>query len=174
MAEEKCKEGFKWCPIQKKCIPVDQMKGQGKGDARGQGHGPMGKPEMKEAIDLVDVILTGDYGQYKTLQDCLCLADEMIDEVENKIDNVPDQDIATLQGDVEDELSKDEDQKEEPMKEVMLRAVRNLLKEEDYRTFFKSKLDKWNIKSPTELSGDKKKEFFDQVDKEWKAKKESD
>jgi hypothetical protein len=49
-----------------------------------------------------------------------------------------------------------------------------LIKEEDYREFFKGMLSKWNIKSPTELSDDKKKEFFDQVDKGWKGKKETD
>jgi len=34
-------------------------------------------------------------------------------------------------------------------------------------------LNKFGVNSPTELSGEKKKEFFNQVDKKWKSKKES-
>jgi hypothetical protein len=41
-------------------------------------------------------------------------------------------------------------------------------------SFFKSMLTKWNIKSPSDLDDKKKKEFFNAVDKAWKAKKETD
>ena len=61
-----------------------------------------------------------------------------------------------------------------PLEEKMVASVKLLISEEDYKTFFKSMMKKWNINSPSELSDDKKKEFFDVVDKEWKAKKESD
>jgi len=43
---------------------------------------------------------------------------------------------------------------------------------EAYQKFFKSALDKFNIKSPTELDGDKKKEFFNYIDKNYDAKNE--
>ena len=38
---------------------------------------------------------------------------------------------------------------------------------EAYQKFFNSALKKFGVKSPSELEGDKKKEFFDYVDKNW-------
>lgn len=48
--------------------------------------------------------------------------------------------------------------------------------EEDtaYQKFFRKMLDNWGVSSPAELDDEKKKEFFNAVDKAWKAKKESD
>ena len=40
---------------------------------------------------------------------------------------------------------------------------------EAYQKFFNSALKKFGVKSPAELKGDKKKEFFDYVDKNWTA-----
>jgi len=45
---------------------------------------------------------------------------------------------------------------------------------EAYKKFFEEKLKKFGVKSPAELEGDKKKEFFDEIDKEWEGDKESD
>lgn len=45
---------------------------------------------------------------------------------------------------------------------------------ERYQKFFNAALKKFGIKSPADLSGDKKKEFFDYVDKNYKADNESD
>lgn len=173
MKKQKCKPGFRWCPIQKKCVPIDPEKLKGQRQGRGQGQGPMGQPNKRtqEAVDLVDVILTGDYDKYRKIQRTLTLTDELVDEVENKIDHVPDQNIDALYQSVFDELSTDS---MTPVEESMVKSIKKLLKEEDYREFFKGMLKKWNISSPAELSGDKKKEFFDQVDKNWKAKKETD
>ena len=53
--------------------------------------------------------------------------------------------------------------------------IGEILKEEtDYQKFFKTVLDKFNVKSPAELDDSKKKEFFDYVDANWKADKETD
>jgi len=41
-----------------------------------------------------------------------------------------------------------------------------------YKAFFDKKLKKFGVSSPAELKGDQKKKFFDEVDKEWKGKKE--
>ena len=38
-----------------------------------------------------------------------------------------------------------------------------------YQKFFKSALKKFGVKSPAELKGEKKKEFFNYVDKNWKG-----
>ena len=51
---------------------------------------------IKEAMDLVDVILVGDYSKYKKVQEADEITDDVLDEVENKIDTVPDQDLQQL------------------------------------------------------------------------------
>jgi len=136
---------------------------------------PKGVEEMdkiKEASDLVDIILTGDYTHYKKIQEADTTADEVLDEVENKIDTVPDQDLAALQQDVVDELTKDDEVTE--VEEQIAISISRLIKEEPYRDFFKGMLKKYNVTNPSDLDGEKKKEFFNAVDKGWKAKKESD
>jgi len=45
---------------------------------------------------------------------------------------------------------------------------------ERYQKFFKSALKKFGVTSPGELEGDKKKEFFDYVDKNYEADNEAD
>lgn len=44
----------------------------------------------------------------------------------------------------------------------------------EYQKFFQSALKKFGVESPAELSGDKEKEFYDYIDKNWKGDKESD
>ena len=48
------------------------------------------------------------------------------------------------------------------------------IKEGDYEAFFQAAMKKFGISSPDELDDDKKKEFFNYVDKNYKAKKETD
>ena len=43
-----------------------------------------------------------------------------------------------------------------------------------YKEFFQKALKKWGVSSPKELEGGDKKEFYDYVDRNWKAEKESD
>ena len=53
--------------------------------------------------------------------------------------------------------------------------IRQIIREEtEYQKFFNSALAKYKVKSPKELSGDKEKEFYDYVDKNWKADTETD
>ena len=47
-------------------------------------------------------------------------------------------------------------------------------RDEEYEKFFQSALKKFGVSSPSELKGDKKKEFFDYVDKNWKGENEED
>ena len=44
--------------------------------------------------------------------------------------------------------------------------------DEAYEKFFNKALKKYNVDDPSELSKEKKKEFFDYVDKNWKADNE--
>jgi len=47
-------------------------------------------------------------------------------------------------------------------------------KQKKYQAFFNSALKKFGVKSPAELEGDKKKEFYDYVDANYEADNESD
>ena len=44
----------------------------------------------------------------------------------------------------------------------------------EYKAFFKKTLKKFGVTEPDQLKGDKKKEFYDAIDKGWKADKETD
>ena len=44
----------------------------------------------------------------------------------------------------------------------------------EYQKFFASVLKKFGVSSPAELSGDKEKEFYNYIDKNWDGKKETD
>lgn len=50
--------------------------------------------------------------------------------------------------------------------------VKRLKEDTEYQKFFRSAMDKFGVKSPKELSDKKKKEFFNYVDKNYKAKGE--
>ncbi|WP_298751796.1 hypothetical protein [uncultured Arcobacter sp.] len=54
--------------------------------------------------------------------------------------------------------------------------IQVLLSEEKsaYDKYFEKMLAKYNVKSPNELSDEDKKKFYDEVDKGWKADKETD
>ena len=53
-------------------------------------------------------------------------------------------------------------------------GLKGVNEETEYQKFFKKKLKEFGVSSPDELADEKKKEFFDMVDKEWKADKETD
>ena len=44
----------------------------------------------------------------------------------------------------------------------------------EYQAFFNKKLKKFGVKSPSGLSDEDKKKFFDERDKEWKGENEKD
>lgn len=44
--------------------------------------------------------------------------------------------------------------------------------ETEYQKFFKKKLEKYGVKSPSELSAEDKKKFFAEVEKEWAGDEE--
>jgi hypothetical protein len=77
----------------------------------------------------------------------------------NKINHVPDQNARGLVGSIRKQLGEFNNLSESAKKA--------------YVDYFKSMLAKWNIKSVKELPDDKKKEFFNAVDKGWKATHEN-
>ena len=79
---------------------------------------------------------------------------------------------------IADVLNQDKKQKKEQAK--MMREVQKKLKEkdsvevaeedgdkEDYMKFFAGKLKKYGVKSPAELDDEKKKKFFNEIEKDW-------
>ena len=57
-------------------------------------------------------------------------------------------------------------------KDLIEASKKVLNTEEEYKDFFAKAMKKFGISSPSELSGDKEKEFYDYIDKNWKGKKE--
>lgn len=58
---------------------------------------------------------------------------------------------------------------------ITLRRIKNSViveAEETYKEFFAKKLEKYDVKSPAELSDEDKQKFFDEVDAEWEGEKE--
>jgi len=54
----------------------------------------------------------------------------------------------------------------------LLEKIELYLNEEtEYQKFFQKKLEKFGVKSPTELDDAKKKEFFSEIEKEWTGEK---
>lgn len=62
----------------------------------------------------------------------------------------------------------------EEVEEVEEKVTKEESKKEKYQKFFQAALKKFGVKSPAELEGDKKKEFFDYVDKNYEADNEAD
>ena len=61
-----------------------------------------------------------------------------------------------------------------PEKEKETKIGEYNIDEGEYEKFFQAAMKKFGISSPDELEDDKKKEFFNYVDKNYKAKKETD
>lgn len=72
-----------------------------------------------------------------------------------------------------------EEETEEDL-DTLFEAAMNVFKEpeiaegdkEEYEKFFKAALKKFGVSSPAELKGDKEKEFYNYIDKNWKADNE--
>jgi len=54
--------------------------------------------------------------------------------------------------------------------------IKTIIREEKtaYQEFFTKALSKFGVSSPKELKGDKEKEFYDYVDKNWQGETETD
>jgi len=108
--------------------------------------GPMGAQSQARVTTVIDVGDDKEEVEYPTV---------MGQKVANKISTVPDQDPERQLHAIKSELS-----------EMILQELTA------YQQFFKSMLVKYGVKSPKELSPEKRKEFFAKVNKAWKAKHE--
>ncbi len=164
-----CKKGFIWCPNTKKCIPEEDQrsKGEGRGKGFGKGKGPIGIPvgsdkkrprnERRELVKEPPVEVDGDI-KIKKIKELLS---SMIDEVykiaedENALNNAPpeepEEEFGALKKDIAESYK--------------------FLDESEYQEFFKSMLKKFGVTGVNQLKGDKKKEFFDTIEKKWTKEK---
>ena len=53
-------------------------------------------------------------------------------------------------------------------------GTRDFKEDDGYKAFFQKALKKWGASSPDEIKDEDKKEFYDYVDRNWKADKETD
>ena len=53
-------------------------------------------------------------------------------------------------------------------------GTRDFKEDDGYKAFFQKALKKWGASSPDDIPEDDKKEFYDYVDRNWKADKETD
>ena len=53
-------------------------------------------------------------------------------------------------------------------------GARDFKEDDGYKAFFQKALKKWGVSSPDEIKDEDKKEFYDYVDRNWKADKETD
>lgn len=176
--------------MQGKCVPAGQ-KGQGQQLGRGMGDGPMGKP-MTKAQEM----FAADFPEFKKIEKTVdMLVDSAMTECgmspgdSNNTQNTPSNDAEEELDRVHDDIAgygdpDDEDReysagdsgyyKDEDEEEINLGSqLESVLQEEDYKTYFKSMMDKEGIDSIEDLSDEKKKSFFNKVDSMWKAKNES-
>ena len=128
---------------------------------------------MKEAIDP----------KYKTFYDQVYKHVNELDRIlgANKPPKVPEEiwnKVYGLVGQMADKIDFLDDSllknltKENTMNTKTESIVNRLKEDTEYQKFFKSAMDKFGVKSPKGLSDKKKKEFFNYVDKNYKAKGE--
>ena len=167
-----CKRGFVWCPNSKKCIPEGEQKskGEGRGKGYGQGKGPIGVPagsdkkrprnERREIVKEPPVAVDKEIElkKFKNAKEALNLIlgeTYKVDEDENTLDNEPNEEP-------EEEL--------DALRKDIAESYK-FIDESAYQDYFEGMMKKFGVTKPSELKGEKKKEFFDAVDKGWKGEK---
>lgn len=97
---------------------------------------------------------------------------KILDKINDVLDKMDEKYQKNILGKELEFLYKTEE--DESLKELIGKIIQEKAKigGKDYDDFFKSMLKKYNVKSSKDLSGDKKKKFFDAVDKGWNSKVE--
>jgi len=189
LEQKVCPEGYRWCMHQKKCVPVgEKEKGTGQQMGRGMGDGPMGKPittnkqemfaadfpDIEKVEKKVDMLVDSSVTECGFGGDTNAVQNTPSEDATEELDRVHD-DIAGYgdPDDIEDEYSGGGDELDDADDNHVASQLESILREEEYKAFFKSMLDKEGINSIKDLSDEKKKEFFNKVDSMWKSKTES-
>ena len=182
-----CPKGYVWCPNSKKCIPENEQRsqGQGRGLGRGQGKGPMGQPtkeeKVREANKLVDDVFDNpsEFKKSSMIKEADAMVDNILDDYDqNKLQNAPSDDPDEEADRVKDDVGSLDKTTPGGEDESVIEGATEMIemfmmKEElnDYQKFVKSKLKASGYSTPAKMPPDKRKEFFSNLSKEWKAKK---
>ncbi len=155
-----CSKGEVWCPIRKKCKPIEQRPGKGK--QFGQGNGPIGNPKQEQKIDnLVDEVFEEGFDKLNQLITIEKQVDNILDKIESK-DTVKVKILPTMQGGVDVRITENDIQN----------ILYDLKENKNYKRYFKTKLQKSGYNSISDMPNDVKKKFFISVDRGWKAQNE--
>jgi len=114
----------------------------GKGKGRGKGKGPMGVPTKEQKI----------------MSNTNKLVDDILDGKYNEVKII--ESASDMVDIILDMCGEEHSKKKKGVKEGT-----------EYQEYFKGMLQKFGVKSPNELDGEKKKQFFAAVSKGWKGKK---
>lgn len=178
-----------------------QGKGKGKGFGQGKGPVGVPKREditMDKVDKMVDEVFDGGFAQFGKMRQVEKQVDKLIDliviecggplmsedeedgfegseydddapakeddsrKLANDINTVPNQNAGNLLKSVHDELSE----------AAIWKTIAEMRINENYKKYFKLMLKKHGYNSPADIPDDKKKEFFNAVDKGWKGVKE--
>jgi len=92
---------------------------------------------------------------------------------EQKQEEALQESIKVIIGEEIQKLSKRQKTLKESTKNKVRAMIKEIIKEEnEYQEFFKTVLEKFKVKSPAELSDEKKKEFFNYIEKNWTKEKD--
>ena len=187
-----CPKGYVWCPNSKKCIPENEQRsqGQGRGLGRGQGKGPMGQPtkeeRVREANKLVDDVFDNptEFKKANMMKEAEEMVDNILDgcskvkEVENQLQNAPtdnpDEEADRVKDDVGGIDKVTPGGEDESVIEGATEMIEMFMMKEElnaYQKFVQAKLKASGYSTPAKMPPDKRKAFFSNLSKEWKAKK---
>ena len=115
--------------------------------------------KVKETLTKINK----DYGMVEAEKIIEAMCKKGVKE-ENSIEHVPEEDPQKHMMMVKQDIAE--------MRELVGNAmVELLLNENEYREYFQKMLKKWGVSSPGQLPDDKKKEFFNAVEKGWTKEK---
>jgi hypothetical protein len=140
---------------------------------------------LQNVTKLFDFILSGNYMIEKKMR----LAEQKMNHIfkmlecdgkeaspgvegANEIPHVPDSDVSKEFEDVFDELAMEH----KSVKSYIARSMARVMTEQEngdnsYQSFFRKKMEQWNVSSPGQLKDEDKGAFFTEVEKEWSTKK---
>ena len=147
---QQCPKGQHWCDKTNKCVPIGSGPGTGSRRKRPRN-------ERREIVKEPPIEVDGDIKIKKIKELLSSMLDEVykLEEDENALDNVPneepEEELDALRKDIAESLK--------------------FIEESEYQEFFKSMLKKFGVTGVNQLKGNKKKEFFDTIEKKWTKEK---
>lgn len=151
--EPQCPKGQHWCHKTNKCIPMGS--GDGKGPRRKRPRNERREIVKEPPVEIDKEIELKKFQNAKEALDLILGEVYKVDEDENALDNAPNEEPEEEL----DALKKD------------IAESHKFIEESAYQDYFEGMMKKFGVTKPSELKGDKKKEFFNAVDKGWTGEK---